>query len=90
METCDTRNNCINQARVARSMVSTNRWLRGIKTYRFPWYLTLVSASHALSNPGQEVRTNHQMRTSWTPHLNYILNCCIVSFNYLHEILGSI
>ena len=29
---------------VARSLVSRNHWLRGIKTYRFPWYLTLVSA----------------------------------------------
>ena len=29
---------------VARSLVSANRWLRGIKCYRFPWYLTLVSA----------------------------------------------
>ena len=38
--------------RVARSMVSANRWLRGIKTCRFPWYLTLVSANHASSNPG--------------------------------------
>ena len=30
-----------------------NRWLRAIKTYRFPWYLTVVSANHASSNPGQ-------------------------------------
>ena len=37
---------------VVRSLVSANRWLRGPKTYRFPWYLTLVSASHASSNPG--------------------------------------
>ena len=37
---------------VPQSPVSTNRWLRGIKTNRFPWYLTLVSANHALSNPG--------------------------------------
>ena len=37
---------------VVRSLVSANRWLRGIKTYRFPWYLTLVSANHASSNPG--------------------------------------
>ena len=37
---------------VARSLVSANRWLRGIKTYRFPWCLTLVSANHASSNPG--------------------------------------
>ena len=34
------------------SLVSANLWLRGIKTYRFPWYLTLVSANHASSNPG--------------------------------------
>ena len=38
---------------VVRNLVSANRWLRGIKTYRFPWYLTLVIANHALSNPGQ-------------------------------------
>ena len=39
---------------VARSLVSANRWLRGIKMYRFPWYLTLVSTNHASSNPGLE------------------------------------
>ena len=37
---------------VVRSLVSANRWLRGVKNYRFPWYLTLVSANHASSNPG--------------------------------------
>ena len=37
---------------VARSLVSANRWLRGIRMYRFPWYLTLVSTNHASSNPG--------------------------------------
>ena len=37
---------------VARSLVSANRWLRGIKMYRFPWYLTLVSTNHASRNPG--------------------------------------
>ena len=42
-----------NQGPVARSLVSANRWLRGIKMYRFPWYLTLVSTNHALSNLGQ-------------------------------------
>ena len=31
---------------VARSLVIANRWLRGTKTYRLPWYLTLVSANH--------------------------------------------
>ena len=41
------------QGLVAQSLVSTNRWLRGIKTYRFPWYLMLVNANHASSNPGQ-------------------------------------
>ena len=40
------------QRPVARSLVSANRWLRGIKSYRFPWYLTLVSANHDSSNPG--------------------------------------
>ena len=39
---------------VARSLVSANRWLRSIKMYRFPWYLTLVSTNHALSNPGMK------------------------------------
>ena len=43
----------MHQGPVARSLVSANRWLRGIKMYRFPWYLTLVSANHASSNPGQ-------------------------------------
>ena len=38
---------------VARSLVSANHWLRGIKMYRFPWYLTLVSTNHATRNPGQ-------------------------------------
>ena len=37
---------------VARSLVSANRWLRGIKMYRFPWCFTLVSTNHASSNPG--------------------------------------
>ena len=41
------------QGPVARSLVSAIRWLRGIKTYRFPWYLILVSANRASSNPGQ-------------------------------------
>ena len=40
---------------VVRSLVSTNPWLRAIKTYRFPWYLTVVSANHASSNPGLKI-----------------------------------
>ena len=47
----------MHQGPVARSLVSANRWLRGIKMYRFPWYLTLVSANHASSNPGQIVNS---------------------------------
>ena len=34
-------------------MASANHWLRGIKTYRLSWYLTRVSANHALSNWAQ-------------------------------------
>ena len=45
---------CINKSSalgwVARSMVSANHWLRGIKTYRLSWYLTRVIANHASSN----------------------------------------
>ena len=41
------------QGPVARSLISANRWLRDIKTYRFPWHLSLVSANHAWSNRGQ-------------------------------------
>ena len=38
------------QGPVARRLVSANRWLRGIKTYRFPWHLTLVSSNQTSSN----------------------------------------
>ena len=41
---------------IARSLVSANRWLRGIKMCRFPWYLTLVSTNRASSNPGLPAR----------------------------------
>ena len=34
-------------------MATANRWLRDVKTYRLPWYLTLVSTNHASSNPSQ-------------------------------------
>ena len=40
------------QGPVARDLVSANSWLRDTKTYRVPWYLTLVRANHASSNPG--------------------------------------
>ena len=35
---------------VVQSLVSTNCCLRGIRTYRFPWYLTPVSANQVSSN----------------------------------------
>ena len=47
------------QGPVAESLVSANRWLRGIKMYRFPWYLTLVSTNHASSNPGLVGKSNN-------------------------------
>ena len=62
---CYTTNNL---GPVARSLVSANRWLRGIKMYRFPWYLTLVSTNHASSNPGQTVSSfyrSSQASFSW-------------------------
>ena len=31
------------QGPVARSLVSANRWLRGIKMYRFLWYLSWLA-----------------------------------------------
>ena len=38
---------------VAQSLVSANRLLRCINTYRFPWYLTLaIGGNHASSNAG--------------------------------------
>ena len=43
---------------VAQSLVSANRWLRGIRTKRFPWYLTPVSANHASSNRPQDDNAN--------------------------------
>ena len=47
---------------VVRSLLSANRWLRGIKTYSFPWYLTLVSANHASSNPDLISKSSHTLR----------------------------
>ena len=38
--------------RLLESWLALSRWLRGMKMYRFPWYLTLVSTNHASSNPG--------------------------------------
>ena len=65
-----------NQGPVVRSLVSANRWLRGMKSYTFPWYLTLVSANHASSNPGQITRTLfqiHQDQESYF-HVNELID----------------
>ena len=51
---------------VARSMVSANHWLRGIKTYRWSWYLTRVSANHASSNWAQAVWSNQYLKSYLT------------------------
>ena len=47
LEWSNINKSCHTQRPVARSLVSANRWLRGIKMYRFPWYSTLVSTNHA-------------------------------------------
>ena len=65
---------------VAQSLVGANRWLRGIKMYRFPWYLTLVSTNHASSNPGQDCRSIgvvhepgvHVLHTSTCPCAQFV------------------
>ena len=54
-QSCFLGKSAVVQGPVARSLVNANRWLRGIKMYRFPRYLTLVSTNHASSNPGQYV-----------------------------------
>ena len=57
---------------VARSLVSANRWLRGIKMYRFPWYLTLVSTNHASSNPGLDATSGVQFAA--LPMVKWVLD----------------
>ena len=59
----------LSQGPVVRSLVSANRWLRAIKTYRFPWYLTLVSANHASSNLGQDAGHCNKRLTQLTQQL---------------------
>ena len=49
----------IHHGPVARSLVSAIRWLRGIKTNRFPWFLMPVSANRASSNPGHIVKLKY-------------------------------
>ena len=58
------------QGPVARNLVSANSWLRGIKSYRFPWYVTLVSANYASNNPGLYVTS--RASTSVTSNFSLI------------------
>ena len=70
---------------VAGSVVSANRWLRGIKTYRFPWYLTLVSANHTSSNPGLG-RVSRKSRKRFGPEKPFVklLSACFGKLIFLH------
>ena len=62
--------------RVARSLVTANRWLKGIKTYRFPRYLTMVSANYASSNPGLSCKyMQYQGKPAYT-HVGQALEAC--------------
>ena len=75
------------QGPVVRSLVSASRWLRGIKTYRFPWYLTLVSANHASSNPGQMTHFSDQWQMwNFSPYEVRFIHECI-SLPRLHVLL---
>ena len=65
---------CRKPGPVARSLFSANHWLRGIKMYRFPWYLMLVSTNHASSNPGNRGRT----------HMSLHVNQCLNWIGHLH------
>ena len=58
---------------VVGSLVSANRWLRAIKTYRFPWYLTLVSTNHASSNPGLDDSPLPQEKSQTDDEVGYIV-----------------
>ena len=79
------------QGPVARSLVSANRWLRGIKMYRFPWYLTLVSTNHASSNPGLEDRLRKRRQNVWVWQTSRgylrVLGCFVgISLNTIEEL----
>ena len=81
-------NSVSDQGPVARSLVSANRWLRGIKMYRFPWYLTLVSTNHASSNPGQSVYAISRtiLGCSFTEWLKMCLQFNVKSFTMLTDL----
>ena len=60
----------------ARSMVSANHWLKGIKTGRLLWFLTRVSANHASSNWALVDKTKHSMLRPDLAWFKRILNTC--------------
>ena len=74
---------------VARSLVSTNRWLRGIKMYRFPWQLMLVSTNHASSNPGLGYKLHQQLGGRASDYLAEPPNLVPRSHSVLHWKLRS-
>ena len=69
---------------IARSIVSTNHWLRSMETYSFPWRSTLVSANNASHNSGQfasDLKTsclrlsNLRVSLSLVPSIGYNIIC---------------
>ena len=60
---------------VARSLVSANRWLRGIKMYRFPWYLTLVSTTVLRAT---RARSSAYIKQFYLESLSY---CVLINFH---------
>ena len=79
---------CNEKGPVARSLVSANRWLSGIKLYRFPWYLTLVSTNHASSNPGQVFKNQENWHTKKT-HFANTLTLARPVLSLLAPIIGT-
>ena len=77
----------VNQGPVARSLVSANRWLRGIKMHRFPWYLTLVSTNHASSNPGQAIndkKVSLKYKILCLRSVTSTIHTCTSHLEYMH------
>ena len=71
---------------VARSLVRANHWLRGIKTDRFPWYLTLVSAVHASSNPGLVVGNERRNDKSCTGNILTLVIVLMESLAFIRKL----
>ena len=61
---------------VTRSLFSANRWLKGVKAYRFAWYLMLLSANHASSSQGHMCNLASKLQvmlvTTWISSLYFM------------------